>query len=81
MSEFTIDDMIGAALEKRPDDFRTAFNDVMHSKLAAAVDQRKQEVAQSYLAQPEEDSEESEEETEEQGEDSTEEDTEESEEE
>jgi len=47
MTDFTIDDMITNALEGKPEAFRNAFNDIMVSKIADAVELRKQEIAQS----------------------------------
>lgn len=57
MSEFSVQDMIGSVLEKQPDQFRTAFNDVMVDKIAAALDIKKQEVAQNYFTTSEEETE------------------------
>lgn len=67
MSEFTIDDMIASAIEKKPDTFKDAFNDIMAQKVAAAVQSRKEELAQTLFNDsdetPEQDSEEIENET------------------
>lgn len=54
MSEYTVSDMIGNVLDKNPDQFRTAFNDVIADKIAAAIELRKQEVAQNIFATSEE---------------------------
>lgn len=50
MSEFTIADMINSANRASPSDFQASFKDVLLSKVAAAIDQKRQEVAQSYFA-------------------------------
>ena len=61
MSDIT--DLIATALDKQPDQFNTAFNDIMADKVAAALEVKKQEIAQSYMADYEDDEEASEEET------------------
>lgn len=45
MSDFTIDDMISSAIDKKPETFKDAFNSIMAAKVAAAVEAKKQEVA------------------------------------
>lgn len=45
MSDFTIDDMIASAIDKKPETFKDAFNSIMAAKVAAAVEAKKQEVA------------------------------------
>jgi len=49
MSEYTTSDMVGFALEKKPEDFKTAFADIMLDKIADAIDAKKQEVAKTYF--------------------------------
>jgi len=53
MAEFTIDDMINSALAGKPDTFRAAFDDVMVNKLASAIEDKKQEIAQTMFADEE----------------------------
>lgn len=65
MADFTTDDMIGYAIEKKPEDFKAAFNDIMVDKIAAAIDAKKQEVASNYFNDEEASEEELETETEE----------------
>lgn len=60
MSDIT--DLIATALDKQPDQFNTAFSDIMADKVAAALEVKKQEIAQSYMADYEDDEEASEEE-------------------
>ena len=59
MSEYTVADMIGNVLEKQPDQFKSNFNDLMVDKITAALEIKKQEVAQNYFATSEEGSEDS----------------------
>ena len=59
MSEYTVADMIGSVLEKQPDQFKSTFNDLMVDKITAALEIKKQEVAQNYFATADEGSEDS----------------------
>jgi hypothetical protein len=59
MSEYTVADMIGNVLEKQPNQFKSTFNDLMVDKITAALEIKKQEVAQNYFATSEEGSEDS----------------------
>ena len=54
MTEYTVTDLVGAALEKNPETFQAAFNDVMGAKVAAAIEIRKQEVAQNFMSDEQE---------------------------
>lgn len=47
--QFTIQDMIGSVNQESPSEFQNAFNDLILDKIAAAVDAKKQEVAQNYF--------------------------------
>ena len=49
MSDYTTQDMVGFALEKKPEDFKTAFADIMLDKIADALDAKKKEVAATYF--------------------------------
>lgn len=49
MSDYTTQDMVGFALEKKPEDFKTAFADIMLDKIADALDAKKKEVASTYF--------------------------------
>lgn len=53
MSEFNTMDLVNYAVENKPDQFRTAFNELIAGRIAAAVEVRKQEVAQNYLSDDE----------------------------
>ena len=53
MSEFTISDMIDSANRASPSDFQTAFNDLLLSKIAAAIDSKRTEIAQDYFSSDE----------------------------
>lgn len=50
MAEYTIDDMIASAIEKKPDTFNDAFKDIMAQKVAAAVELKKQELSQTLFS-------------------------------
>ena len=50
MSDFTISDMIDSAARGSPSDFQTAFKDLVLDKIAAAIDQKRIEVAQNYFS-------------------------------
>lgn len=62
---FTIDDMIASVLEKQPDTFKDAFNDLIGQRAADAVLAKKEEVAKTVFnaseEQPEEEPEDAEE--------------------
>lgn len=60
MSEVTVADLIGNAADQSPEAFRQTFDQLMHDRVVAALDVRKQEVATSYF-NPSADNEESEE--------------------
>ena len=49
MPEYTTDDMIGSVLDRQPDQFKTAFNDIMIDKVGAALEIKRQEVAKNYF--------------------------------
>lgn len=49
MSDDAIEDMMSHVLERQPDQFNAAFNDAMLERIAAALDAKKQEVAQNYF--------------------------------
>jgi phosphoribosylformimino-5-aminoimidazole carboxamide ribonucleotide (ProFAR) isomerase len=49
MSEVTVADLIGQAAEQSPEGFRQTFDQLMHDKVVAAIDARKQEVASNYF--------------------------------
>jgi len=54
MAEYTIDDMISSVLEKKPETFKSAFNDVMAQKALESIEAKKQEIAQSMFNNGEE---------------------------
>lgn len=80
MSEFTISDMIDSANRSSPSDFQSTFNNVLLDKIAAAIEQKRLEVAQTYFSSGEEsediDTESEDNETTEDNEENTDEDTE-----
>ena len=45
MAEYTVLDLLKFSNENKPQDFKTAFNDVMRDKISAAIDARKEIVA------------------------------------
>ena len=49
MSEVTLADLIGNAAEQQPEAFRQSFDQLMHDKVVAALDVKKQEVAQNLI--------------------------------
>lgn len=51
MSEVTIADLIGNAADQSPEAFRQTFDQLMHDRVVAALDTRKQEVAAKYFDQ------------------------------
>lgn len=53
MSSYEVTDLVSLAMEKNPTEFKKAFADVMSSKLADALEVRKQEIAGSYLSRDE----------------------------
>jgi hypothetical protein len=57
MENLTIADIIKSAFEGKPADTQTAFNSAIKDKMAAALDSKRYEIAQSMYGDPEEDSE------------------------
>lgn len=55
MSEYSTLDLVNYAIDKQPDQFRTAFNELIADKIANAIEARKQEIASTYLSDDEED--------------------------
>jgi hypothetical protein len=54
MSDVTTMDLVNYAAENQPDQFRTAFNELIADKIAAAIEARRQEIASNYLSDDEE---------------------------
>lgn len=54
MSDYDVTDLVAFALDKQPDQFKTAFDSVMADKVGAALELKKQEVAQNYMSDEEE---------------------------
>lgn len=54
MDNVTVQNLITHAYEQKPLEFQNSFNDLMASRLAAAVDNKKIEVAQSMFGSTEE---------------------------
>lgn len=55
MSEVTVADLIGNAADQSPEAFRQTFDQLMHDKVVAALDVKKQEIAASYFTRAEQD--------------------------
>lgn len=53
MSNYEVTDLVNYALEKNPTGFRAAFDEVIDSKIADALELRKQEIASTYLSRDE----------------------------
>lgn len=45
MADYTVLDLLKFSNENKPQDFKTAFNDVVRDKISAAIDVRKEIVA------------------------------------
>ena len=45
MADYTVLDLLKFSNESKPQDFKTAFNDVVRDKISAAIDVRKEIVA------------------------------------
>lgn len=50
MSEVTVADLISNAAEQSPEAFRQTFDQLMHDRVVAALDVKKQEIAASYFS-------------------------------
>jgi hypothetical protein len=48
-NEVTVNDLIAHSFDQQPLEFQNAFNTMMAGKLAAAIDNKKHEVAQSMF--------------------------------
>jgi hypothetical protein len=48
-NEVSVQDLISTSYEQKPLDFQNAFDSLMVSRIAAAVDNRKMEIAQSLF--------------------------------
>lgn len=59
----SISDLLIHAIEKRPNEFQDAFNDMLTQRIASRIDTAKQEIAANYFNYTDEDGEESEQET------------------
>ena len=57
MEKLTIADIIKGAFEGKPSDAQTAFNSAIQDKMAAALDSKRYEIAQSMYGTTEENSE------------------------
>jgi len=54
MEPMTIADIIKASYEEKPVDVQAAFNDIMQTKMAAAIDAKRDEIANSIYGSSEE---------------------------
>lgn len=54
MDNVTVADLIGNAAEQSPEAFRQTFDQLMHDKVVAAIEVKKQDVAASYFSADEE---------------------------
>jgi len=57
MEPMTIADIIKASYEEKPVDVQAAFNDIMQTKMAAAIDAKRDEIASTMYGSSEEDEE------------------------
>jgi hypothetical protein len=48
-NEISVQDLISLSYEQKPLDFQNAFDSLMTGKIAAAIDNRKMEIAQSMF--------------------------------
>lgn len=48
-NKYNVSDLIVSAVEQKPVEFETAFNDIMTDKIAAAVDEYRNNVAQNMF--------------------------------
>lgn len=55
MADFDISDLIAAAIEKRPSDFKELFGQIMVDRAAGAVEAIKDDLAHNLVADDEED--------------------------
>ena len=51
----TVADSIGHAADQSPEQFRQTFDELMHDRIVAALDTKKQEVASSYFSSQDQD--------------------------
>ena len=49
MAEYATADLIGSVMEKDPEQFRAVFDDLMADKISAAIEIKRQDVAQKYF--------------------------------
>lgn len=54
MTKYETSDLVGFALDQKPDEFKAAFNDVIADRIAHALEVKKQEVATNYFNSSEE---------------------------
>lgn len=52
--KYDIDSLVGFAADQKPVEFDKAFLDVVHDKIVAAVQAKKEELAKTMFAPPEE---------------------------
>lgn len=57
MEPMTIADIIKASYEEKPVDVQAAFNDIMQTKMAAAIDAKRYEITNNMYGSSEEDDE------------------------
>jgi len=48
-NKYTLDDLVFSAINQKPEEFSQAFNDLMIGRLQSAVEDKKQEIAQSIF--------------------------------
>ena len=54
-NKYEIQDLVISALEQKPEEFAVGFDSILVDKLRAAIDNRKQEIAQNMFADSAED--------------------------
>ena len=54
MPDYTVLDLLKTTSDGKPQEFKTAFDDVMKDKIAQAIDNKKDEIAASMFGQEQE---------------------------
>ena len=49
MAEHSVVDLLKHAHENQPNDFQTAFQDIMQDKISAAIDAKREDIAQQMM--------------------------------
>lgn len=49
MTDYTASNLVDFAMEKKPEDFKNAFDELMIDKIAAALEVKRAEIAKTYF--------------------------------